>query len=259
MKIPLLSIEIESIYKRGGQAVLLPQRMAQCTPDTLAAVKAIQIDLAKKGGKLVLSDMFRSYDMQFQAYMDWVSKKKKAYSPPPGGSMHEAGRAFDIDLSQIGISLGKFWDLAGNHGVTPIVTKPDKRLSEAWHFDKRGSYQMVYIYFQRHPEWRIKPYKAMATSAIISAGVHVNNFGIKQIEANIQFGLIRLGKDKIGKVDGIIGPKTRNALAEEDISSYDLIEIELEVENRLQLKFPEEYSMHSVLYEDMTISESNIV
>ena len=96
MKSPLIPIDILSIYKNKlGDLVPLSTRMAKCTPDTYNAIFNIATDLAKKGGKLILSDLFRSYDMQAQSHQDYVAGRKKAFSPPPGGSFHEAGRAFD--------------------------------------------------------------------------------------------------------------------------------------------------------------------
>jgi hypothetical protein len=80
---PLEDIQFKSIY--GGD---LPKRMAHCTPDMLTAVRLVAADVKAAGGELILSDMYRSYDMQFQAHLDYVSGKKSAYSPPPGGSMH---------------------------------------------------------------------------------------------------------------------------------------------------------------------------
>jgi hypothetical protein len=84
---PLVPIKIDSIY--GGP---LPQRLAKCTPDMYAAIFALKQQLQSVAADLVLSDLFRSYEMQLQAHSDFVTKKKSAYSPPPGGSMHEAGR-----------------------------------------------------------------------------------------------------------------------------------------------------------------------
>ena len=85
---PLLPIDIRSIYHGP-----LPVRMAKCTPDMLAAAMRLREQLQAIGADLVLSDLYRSYDMQFQAHMEFVSGRKTAYSPPPGGSMHEAGRS----------------------------------------------------------------------------------------------------------------------------------------------------------------------
>ena len=106
MKSPLAPISIISVYKNNlGDSLPLPLRMAQCTPDTYTAIMNIAKDLAKKGGKLILSDLFRSYDMQMQSHLDFISGKKRAFSPPPGGSFHEAGRAFDLDLDAMKIPL----------------------------------------------------------------------------------------------------------------------------------------------------------
>src|SRR5438045_3166741 len=99
MSAPLVKIQYPSIYMSGTTRANLPDRMAKCSPDTKKAIYAIKADLIKEGGDLILSDLFRSYDMQLQSHKDYVMKKKKAFSPPPGGSMHEAGRAFDMDLS----------------------------------------------------------------------------------------------------------------------------------------------------------------
>src|SRR4030095_6461726 len=108
---PLVPINIASIYNG-----LLPHRLAQCTPDTKAAIEAVARDLAGMGFGIRLSDLFRSHDQQAQAHADFVEGRKKAFSPPPGGSLHEAGRAMDIDLSSIGVPLPKFWEIAKAHG-----------------------------------------------------------------------------------------------------------------------------------------------
>src|SRR5262249_20626296 len=101
---PLLPITVASIYNHNA----LPTRMAKCTPDMSRAVQGVVDDIRGLGHELLLSDMFRSYDMQRQAYLDFKEGRKKAYSPPPGGSMHESGRAMDIDLESIGIPLKRF-------------------------------------------------------------------------------------------------------------------------------------------------------
>src|SRR6266545_558577 len=116
MKTPLTPIQVMSIYKsRTGQRVLLPSRMAVCTPDTAAAIARIEAELAALGGELLLSDLFRSYDMQLQAHLDYTSGKKSAFSPAPGGSMQDAGRAFDLDLRALTITLERFWGIAAKH------------------------------------------------------------------------------------------------------------------------------------------------
>jgi hypothetical protein len=237
---PLIPIVIESIYD-GGKP--LPTRMAHCTPDMHAAVFATKAALQPKSCNLVLSDMFRSFDMQFQANLDFVTGKKKAFSPPPGGSMHEAGRAFDLDLARIRkITLADFWTLAGANGLSPIIDKPDKSISEAWHFDCRGSHQIVYDYYKAKMGDNFKSaYTAMAASAIVSIGQKVIALGDDVRPGYIQSGLIRLGKN-IGDLDGKIGPKSRTALEELEIApDGSLDQIADAIDRKLQAKFPAEF------------------
>lgn len=243
MKTPLIPIDIVSIYKNKlGDFLPLPIRMAQCTPDTYIAIIKIATELSKKGGKLVLSDLFRSYDMQSQSHQDYISGRKKAFSPAPGGSFHEAGRAFDLDLTAIKISLDEFWKIASKHNVIPIINKPKINASEAWHFECRGSHQLVYQYYADGKGTNFKPYAAAAASAILSVGIKVDAFGLNQKQAALQSCLIRLGKD-IGNIDGQIGNKTHRALDELGIS-LDLNKIDemlIKVENLVQHKFSKEY------------------
>ncbi len=248
MKTPLVTTNIVSIYKNKlGDLLPLPAYMAKCTPDMHAAIFDIATDLAQAGGRLILSDLFRSYEMQAQSHSDYISGKKKAFSPAPGGSFHEAGRAFDLDLSAIKVSLADFWQIAAAHGVRPIIDKPVASKSEAWHFDCRGSHQIVYDYYQAGKGNNLKPYTAAAASGILAAGIRVDYFGANQAQAAIQSGLIRLGKT-IGNIDGQIGHKTQTALTELGVT-FDLLKVNdmlLQVENLLQQKFPKEFSVPMV-------------
>lgn len=243
MKSPLIPINIISIYKNKlGDLLPLPERMAKCTPDTHIAIFKTAEALAKKGGRLILSDLFRSYDMQAQSHQDFISGKKKAFSPPPGGSFHESGRAFDLDLKAMKIKLADFWEIAGKFGLVPIIAQPKITQSEAWHFDCRGSHQLVYQYYQDKKGTNFKPYTAAAASSILAIGVKVDAFGENQAAAALQSGLIRLGK-VIGNIDGQIGMRTQAALEELGIS-FDPQNVDRmlrDVENLIQQKFPAEF------------------
>jgi hypothetical protein len=241
MKTPLTPIQIMSIYtSRTGQRVLLPSRMAVCTPDTAAAIAGIETEVAALGGELLLSDLFRSYDMQLQAHLDYTSHKKKAFSPPPGGSMHEAGRAFDLDLQSLKMPLERFWSVAATHGVTPIIKSPSPSTSEAWHFDCRGSHDRVYAYYASGKATNMAPYQAMAASAILSAGLRHDRFEGKEKEALLQSSLIRLGYD-IGNLDGEIGRRTRAALARAGLQESALDGALAAAEDLVQAAHPNEY------------------
>lgn len=253
MKTPLVKIAIASIYpiKKPGN---LPDKNARCTPDTKMAVLSIDRDLQAAGGKLVLSDMFRSYEMQTNAHLDFVLKRKTAFSPPAGGSMHEAGRAFDMDLSKIKISLSEFWKIAAKYGMFPIISKPTSGVSESWHFDCPGSHKIISDYYKSGKADNMKSYAAMAASAILSLGVKVDHFDGKEKEASIQSGLIRLGCD-IGNIDGQLGGKSNKALASLNITFSDRATILSEIELLLQKKFPTEYSLGST---DTIVQPTNL-
>ena len=243
MKSPLVPINIISIYKNSlGDLLPLPVRMAKCTPDTHAAIFNVAIALAKKHGKLILSDLFRSYDMQAQSHQDFIAGRKKAFSPPPGGSFHEAGRAFDMDLKAMKIPLADFWKIAAKFGMVPIIKQPKSGASEAWHFDCRGSHQIVYDYYASGKATNFKAYTAAAASGILSIGVGVDFFGDNQVQAALQSCLLRLGKD-IGNIDGQIGRRTQKALESLKIPFTPDFpqEMLLQAENLVQQKFPAEF------------------
>jgi hypothetical protein len=241
MSSKLFTVTIGSSYKVDGHPVLLPKRMAFATADMKAAIAGLQASLKAAGGELILSDLFRSYDMQLQAHLDFVNKRKTAFSPPPGGSFHEAGRAFDLDLSRAKIKLAKLWELAAAQGLVPIIKKPDASLDEAWHFECRGSHQIVYDYYKAGNGANFdSPYKAAAASAILAIGVRVDRFGDDQTMALIQAGLVRLGA-QIGNIDGQIGPKTRKALENLGVDGSDEAQALSAVNMALQAKFPKEF------------------
>ncbi|SAL85987.1 hypothetical protein AWB68_07869 [Caballeronia choica] len=243
MKTPLVEIHIPSIYiDKQNTPVSLPKKLAHATPDMAAAIAGLANDVAAHGGKLVLSDLFRSYEMQLQSHLDYVNGKKKAFSPTPGGSFHEAGRAMDISLSDLKMNLGAFWNLAKNWGVVPIVATPNSSLSEAWHFECRGSHQRVIDYYKDGKGDNFeKPYTAGAASAILALGVHVVKFGNAQKEAQLQASLIRCGY-VIGNLDGAIGPTTRAALASLGLSGASLDDALAHVEDLAQKAFIAEYA-----------------
>jgi zinc D-Ala-D-Ala carboxypeptidase len=242
MSAPLIEVVITSIYKNNaGQRLPLPERMAHCTPDMEVAIRALSVELAQQGGNLFLSDLFRSYDMQLQSHMDFVKGKKTAFSPPPGGSMHEAGRALDLDLENLGMDLHGFWELARPHGLSPIINTPSAGLSESWHFDCRGSHQIVYDYYKGGKGTNFpKPYPAMAASAILALGIKVDRFGSNQAAAAVQSALIRLGQT-LGNIDGSIGKKTRAALEAVGVPFAEPEAMVVALDGLLREKFPQEY------------------
>lgn len=237
---PLVSIAFPSIYTLAGMPAPVPKRMALCTPDTKAALLGLAEDVTKAGGRLRLSDLYRSREMQLQAHLDFASGKKRAFSPPPGGSMHEAGRAFDIDVGGLGIALAAFWGLASKRGVVPIIDAPDPKASEAWHFECRGSFARVLDHYRAGHGTNMKPARAMAAAAIAATGIELDDFPGRNEAVRLQAGLIRLGADP-GNIDGAPGRRTRDALASLGITAATTPAALAEVEDRLAAAFPAEW------------------
>lgn len=239
--IPLLPIVVGSIYEVNGVKVPLPSRLARCTPDMKMAIHQAGLKVAQQGGALELSDLFRSYDMQLASHNDYVAGRKKAFSPPPGGSLHEAGRAFDLSLDALVMSLSDFWKIAAATDLVPIIAQPKASMSEAWHFECRGSHQLVYDYYKAGKGSNFdKPYKAMAASAIVSVGVRVDKFGDGQEQAAIQSAIIRLGQD-IGNIDGSVGQKTVKGLSALGIQWTNEEQVLQDLTDRLEAAFPDEF------------------
>jgi hypothetical protein len=240
---PLIPIKIASVYKDDGRPIDLPKRMAKCSVDMHRALTNLVAAMTGMENAIVLSDLYRSFDMQMQSHLDFVNKKKKAFSPPPGGSLHEAGRALDLDLGKIAkMGLKQFWPLAASEGLTPIIEKPNEKQSEAWHFDCRGSHQKVYDHYQAGRASNFeKPYTAMAASAIVSTGQKVEKLGPDPRTGYIQSALIRLGED-IGALDGNLGQESRDALAAIGIdAAKPLDQLVTEIGAKLREAFPGEY------------------
>jgi hypothetical protein len=213
---PLIPITVASIYNHAA----LPARMAKCTPDTAVALQGVVDDLRARGHDLRLSDLFRSYEMQRQAHLDFVEKRKTAFSPPAGGSMHEAGRAMDIDLSSMGVTLKEFWAIADAHGFFPIIDAPIPSRSESWHFDCRGSHHAIYQYVRSGKAGAaIAPYTQMAMSGILAIGVQVDALPDMTVGA-LQSALIRLGGDP-GRIDGVMGDRTLSAMRDAGLDPDD--------------------------------------
>jgi hypothetical protein len=243
MTTKLLPLEILSIYfDKNKNRQNLPPKLAQCTPDTRKAVLAVKDRLKAKGIDLFLSDMFRSHDMQLQAHIE--NAKKHVFSPLPGGSMHEAGRAIDLDLDTLLkddiIALKDFWEIGAEHGLFPIVGTPDPGLKEAWHFDCRGSHDKVRQYYlDGKGGTKMKSYEAMAASGILAIGVQVDRFS-NQKAALIQSALIRLDHE-LGAMDGSIGEQTRAAVSAAGITDTNPDAILSQLEEQLRHRFPQEF------------------
>jgi len=192
----LISVVIPSIYMVRGKRIDLPPPLNKLVVGAAETLNLMEQDVLAAGGNLYLSDAFRTHDMQLQAHLDYVNKKKKSYSPLPGSSFHEAGRAIDIDVGNLGISLAEFWEIAGRYGWSPIIEGPNPRASECWHFDYREFWDIIVKY---------AGYKIAAKLAIMDIDIDCDPIWIIQ-------GHLAIQKIYEGKIDGLYGPLTEKAI-----------------------------------------------
>ncbi len=241
---PLVPVPIASIYTRNGAPAPLPARMAWCAPDLRDALLALDTAVARRGGALRLSDLFRSAEMQDRAHADWKSGRKRAFSPPAGQSLHEAGRAFDLDLAALRMPLAEFWRLAAPHGVMPVIGTPCATSLEAWHFERPGSHALVRAYSATSDGAvrGVPARRVMVESALLALGLRAPRLGVRQREGFVQTALIRLGASP-GPVDGIIGRRTRAALETFGLEWADPAHTVRMLEHLLRARFPEEHTV----------------
>lgn len=147
--------------------------MGNFTREGITAAHALRKEVEDAGGMFRLTDMFRTWDMQTQAHHDYITGKKRALSPPPGESFHNAARSEDIDIDLIEETLqppgtGKkgfalYWEMCRDLGFTGVVRNrytPDKDATEAWHIDYMGIFKALY---------NRQGYKAAAIAATMDA------------------------------------------------------------------------------------------
>ena len=197
-------VEVPGIYPCGAP---LPKRMARLIEPAALALDAAYREIAAAGGRLFVSDMFRSSQDQARAHQDYLTGKKSAYSPPPGGSMHEAARAIDIDVGNTVIGLPRAKEILKKHGWTGIAATG----SECWHHDWRGpDGQAAYDRGGKG----MSRYRAMARHCIAKIG---NGLAIaQQADADKKIEWIQKTlNDLVGAgldIDGIYGEATRAAV-----------------------------------------------
>jgi len=172
-------------------------------------------------GTMYIIDLYRSWECQAEAREKFENKTKRAFVSKPGESFHNAGRAADISMKDLNFEeinkdkwVSMFWDLAKPLGFYPIITIPDLGASEVWHYDFPGnSWQDAYNVLQ---------YSEVAKCCTLDiGGWDLNENEEKVRKMFIQSQLIRLGFYEIGKVDGIIGPKTQKVLDFCNVGEFD--------------------------------------
>ena len=209
-------LTIEALNNRG-------QLGNHVCPDMATGLSSLLENIQVAGGIFYITDLFRTWKTQADLRARYDAGTQKAFAAKPGGSFHSAGRAIDISLHTLqfqGIEkehwLQKLWDIAKPLGFYPIIKTPNINASEAWHFDFPGEWTAAY---------KSLPYDEVAKCAILDVGQwELEEPEDKKASRFIQAQLIRLGHWEIGKVDGIIGVKTKEILTK--LNLYDLSKLD---------------------------------
>lgn len=233
--LPLIPVDasILSSYDRSGKTGsanrdgLIP--LAQlgkagiAIPAVAAALIALANAVTEAGGDFRVTELHRDVGVQRAArakYDAWVhagkpspgsaafnsKTMKAAFVALPGRSFHNAGRAIDVHIGVLNFpgvaadkQLDRLWEIAKSIGWSPIIKAPNERASEAWHFDFYGDLAGVLHRLG---------YEETAKCGAILVG---HSGDCQTFPHTVQALLQRAGYD-IGSIDGVIGPKTTNAL-----------------------------------------------
>lgn len=182
----LVYVPVKGIYKTADG--LLPNRMSWMAPDAAAAFRAADAEFVSLGLPMRYSDCFRDRIMQMNAWADHQlylksggKEGKAAYSPPPGFSMHESGRARDYDatvfadpafaktLKEKKLDQRTVVEVYRKYGIVGIVDVGDPvrvDRSEEWHFEFRGEFQQVYDDCLKRGRSRAQAYREMVRKSI---------------------------------------------------------------------------------------------
>lgn len=231
--IPLVSVDpsIASSYDKAGKtggprANLTPLcklgKAGIAVPEMARALLNLSNAVTAAGGDLRITECHRDVAVQKAArakYDAWVAAgkpkpgtaafndktMKAAFVATPGRSGHNAGRSIDVHLGALKFpvttdkQLDRLWEIALPLGWKPIIKTADEGASEAWHFDYWGELNGVFE--------RLGYEQAALCGAILVGHGDLDSHG-----ARVQALLCRAGFS-IGKIDGIAGANTANALA----------------------------------------------
>lgn len=138
----LILIKVKGIYNNSkGEKSYLPKHLALLAKDLEESWSNLVNHLKKDFNvELVLTDMFRTWQIQEQLYI-----KKPKLAKPSGSSWHEAGRAVDIALQetlQNKISYKLFREVLASHKWNTLKSVVNQNSPEAWHFQHTEPYPL---------------------------------------------------------------------------------------------------------------------
>ncbi len=232
MSLVTVDRSILSSYDKMGKAggprkdllVLADSKRGVAVPEVARALLALHNAVTAAGGDFRVTELHREVSVQAAArkrYENWVAAGKPArgsasfnsatmkadFVAIPGKSMHNAGRAIDFHVGMTNFpgvpkdkQLDKMWEIAKPLGWKPIIKAPDESASESWHMDYWGEISGAYD--------RLGYEQGALCGALL-----VGYAGEWQTYERVVQALLQRAGYSIGELDGIIGPKSINALS----------------------------------------------
>lgn len=217
-RVPLVRISTLVLHRSGQPLVDVLGSNARATPDAAGALVELGVAIDARGGQMRVNQALRDYEMQAQFRADYLAGKGPP-AQPPGDSVHEGGRAFDLstvidERGQGGLrfpvpsdrQIDVLWECARPLGFRPVIDRPDETKVERWHLDYWGPWEPVRARLG---------YAAAARCAILDLGASGDGpraWGVERAMAMaLQAQLHRAGYD-VGALDGLIGKRTTAAL-----------------------------------------------
>lgn len=88
--------------------------LQQLIPALRPYANRLLAEAARRGFRVQLTSVRRTTGVQTKLYRDYLAGRSKYPAAPPGHSMHELGRAFDITGTAAQLrSLGSLWESWG--------------------------------------------------------------------------------------------------------------------------------------------------
>lgn len=231
---PLARVQCKVV---GGSTSTAVEPRYTGSPATARDLDALVEKLDALGCDFRIRQVFRSNREQEEVYRKYQTWRAAGCPKPgaarwnsgtmstaaasaPNRSHHGWGGAMDIGLGNLrfgdGVggdaALARFWDLAAEHGFTPIIGEPRMDRSEAWHFDHLGPMKAVRDLFYAHRNEKEEYASAAGNAAEVACVLMGTHSGLLQMQRMVQARLLAHGVF-VGLPDGKIGPMTLRGLA----------------------------------------------
>ena len=128
----VVNVYVPALVDKDGKYTALSSGRAKLTRPAAESLQKVFQEIGREGGKLFITDMFRSAELQQQLY------ERGATVAKPGSSIHETALAIDVDISDLGIPNSRFVEIMRKHGWIPTYSNPTEKNHYEYRIDEKG-------------------------------------------------------------------------------------------------------------------------